>query len=84
MSVDNEIHQMPLPERLVDAEIRDWLDLKFGLLLAQVTEADPEWKILKQARHVQLDGYSYDLTPRILNALRRAGLLGIPGGRDTE
>lgn len=71
----NEIHELPLANRLVDAEIRGWLDRKFGLQLAQHADGSPEWKALDQARHVALDGYTYDLTPAILEALRRAGLL---------
>jgi hypothetical protein len=71
----NEIHELPLANRLVDAEIRGWLDRKFALQFAQYAEDSPECKALEQARYVALDGYTYYLTLPILDALRRAGLL---------
>lgn len=71
----NEIHDLPLANRLVDGVIREWLNQKFGLQFAQYGGGSPERKALEQARYVGLDGYTYNLTPVILDALRRAGLL---------
>lgn len=71
----NEIHDLPLASRLVDAEIRNWLDTHLGILAAQTDDDSPEWKIVEQARHLNLAEFSVQLTPRILDVLRRAGLL---------
>jgi hypothetical protein len=73
----NEIHDLPLANRLVDDEIRNWLDTHLGLLAAQTSDDSPERKIVDQARHLHLDNYWYVLTPKILDALRRADLLAV-------
>jgi hypothetical protein len=73
MSAEDFPHWQPLAERLVDAEIRGWLDTHLGLLKAQTSDGSAERKIVDQARHLHLDGYSTQLTPKILDALRRAG-----------
>jgi hypothetical protein len=78
-SIGNELHDLPLANRLVDGEVRAWLDTHLGLLLAQTSDGSPERKIVEQARHLSLDGYSYQLTPKILDALRRAALLAEGG-----
>jgi hypothetical protein len=81
----NEIHELPLANRLVDAAIREWLDRKLDLQFAQYADGSPEWKALDQARHVALGGYTYDLTPKVLDALRRAGVVpGIESPKEGE
>lgn len=71
----NEIHDLSLANRIVDGEIQAWLDTHLGLLMAQTSDDSPERKIVDQARHLHLAEFAVQLTPRILDALRRAGLL---------
>lgn len=65
---------LPLADRLVNATIGKWLDTKLGLAEAAVGEDSPLIAGLERARDA-LSGHWYQLTPRILDELRRAGLL---------
>jgi hypothetical protein len=62
----------PLNE-IIDRAVREWLDRHFATAYATVSEGGPEKRALEQARHLHLDNYWYDLTPKILDALMRAG-----------
>lgn len=77
-TVNNDIHGLSLADRLVDAEIHRWLDAHLGILAAQTTEGSEAWQIIRQARHLNLSEYPAQLTPKILDALRRAGLMVTP------
>src|SRR5262245_3845085 len=75
----DEIHVLPLVNRLVDDEIRRWLDRHLGLQQAGYGEPEaPMRAAVEQSRHLHLDNYDYALTPKILDALRRAGQLKGP------
>ena len=71
----NDRHFLPLAGRLVNDEIRQWLDTHLGLLAAQTSDDSPERKVVDRARHLSLAGYDTQLTPKILDVLARAGLL---------
>jgi hypothetical protein len=67
-----DMHDLPLPNRLVSDAIKEWMDTRFGL----ATAANPEDKdILEQIRYLHLDNYWYTLVPKILDELRRAGIV---------
>lgn len=75
---DDEVHHMPLPNRLAEAVIRDWLDAATNTALASRGElgTEPaECKAIEEMRHLHLADYSYAVVPKLLNELRKAGLL---------
>ena len=59
---------MPLANRLIDDIIRNWLDTAHGLTEAAGQNID-------DMRYLHLDNYWYTVTPKILDALKRAGML---------
>ncbi|MFJ1667405.1 hypothetical protein ACIOK4_13650 [Streptomyces bottropensis] len=75
----NAAHDFPLAERLVNELIRKWLDTQLGIELAGCGDATPEEqavrKAIDQIRHLALANYRDALTPKILDELRRSGLL---------
>lgn len=75
----NAAHDLPLAERLVTNLIRKWLDTQLGIELAGCGDATPEEqaarKAIDQVRHLALANYRDALAPKILDELRRAGLL---------
>ena len=77
--IRNEEHELPLADRLVDEAIADWLHTHLALCRAGVGKATGEeraqQKILDEVEFLALAGYRYQLTPHILDCLRRAGLL---------
>src|SRR5262245_28748163 len=74
-----ELHELPLASRLVDDEIRRWLDRKLGLQRATYGDGEAAQRAaVDHTRHLALDNYSYALTPKILDVLKRAGQLKTP------
>jgi hypothetical protein len=82
MSELHELHELPLANRIIDELVRDYLDRAAGIAYAGTGEATDEErgarKAIAEMRHLHLDSYPYALTPKILDALRRAGLLRAP------
>jgi hypothetical protein len=75
---DDEVHHMPLPNRLAESIIRDWLDRATNIALASRGElgTEPaERKAIEEMRHLHLADYSYMVVPKLLAELRKAGLL---------
>lgn len=72
-------HDFPLAERLINDLIRKWLNTQLGIEQAGYGDATPEEqaarKAIDQARYLALANYSTALTPKILDQLRRAGLM---------
>jgi hypothetical protein len=79
---EHRAHELPLADRLVTDHIRKWLDTAIATELAGYGKLTPEEraarKAVEQVRHLALADYSYALVPRILDELRRAGLLSEP------
>ncbi|MFD8577416.1 hypothetical protein ACFV1H_19035 [Streptomyces virginiae] len=75
----NDAHDFPLATRLVNDLIEKWLDTATAIELAGRGDLTPEERAARQAieqmRDLALADYSYALTPKILDHLRRAGLL---------
>jgi hypothetical protein len=76
-AVNQEIHELPLAGRLIDDLVCEFLDLATALA-REAAPNDERRKAIREMRHLRLDGYSYQLTPKILDALTRAGLLLSP------
>ncbi|KFG02579.1 hypothetical protein IQ62_01145 [Streptomyces scabiei] len=76
---EHQAHELPLADRLVTDHIRRWLNTAIATELAGYGDLNPEEqaarKAVEQVRHLALADYSYALVPRILDDLRRAGLL---------
>lgn len=75
---DNEVHDLPLADRIACAAVRDWLDRATAVAHAGRGElgCEPaEHKAIEEMRYLHLADYSYTVVPRILNQLRLAGLL---------
>lgn len=72
-------HDFPLADRIVDDLISEYIATNLALAAATFGSATPEERgaheALDQVRHLHLAGWDYRLTPKILDALRRAGLL---------
>lgn len=67
-----ETHEYSLADRLVTSALREWIDLKIGLAFATSEKSDHPG--IQRADDC-LTGYWYEFTPRLLDQLRRAGLL---------
>jgi hypothetical protein len=76
-----DIHAEPLANRLIDAEIRQWLDRYLGVAEA-AAGSDAARRVIEQVRHLHLANYFYTLTPAILDALRRAGVIPAAGSEN--
>lgn len=75
---DDEIHHMPLPNRLANSIMRDWLDRATRTALASRGDSGTEpaqRKAIEEMRHLHLADYSYMVVPKLLAELRNAGLL---------
>jgi hypothetical protein len=77
--IQHEIHSVPLLNRLIDEQIREWLDTRTSIALATVGDIG-QFELgqkagIVQMRHLHLDNYSYTLVARIIEHLDRAGLL---------
>lgn len=66
----------PLINRIIDGEIRSWLDTQLGLCEASEPTSDGV-KALQRARSIHLGYPDTEVTPRIVYALRLAGLLSL-------
>lgn len=77
MNVDprqHEAHEIPLASRLITAEITEWL--RANLAIAAAATPTPDGRAaIDRVRHLDLAGVDYRLTPRLIDALRRAGCL---------
>lgn len=73
------LDELPLANRLVNDLIREWLDIGLNLTAAgtgtHTSEERAKQEAISEVRNLALAGWSYQLTPYILDALRRAGLL---------
>lgn len=77
MSADprqHEAHEIPLVSRLITAEITEWLGTNLATAAAATPTADGRAAI-DRVQNLDLAGVDYRLTPRIVDALRRAGCL---------
>jgi hypothetical protein len=81
---EHPVHEMPLAERLVQDRVKTWLDTALAIELAGYGDLNDEERAarraVEQVKHLALADYSYALVPRIIDDLRRAGLL-IDGDR---
>lgn len=66
----HEAHDLPLITRLIEDEVNRWLDTRLNLAAGVLGPA-----VVDQVRHLHLAGAHYQLVPRVIDALRRAGLL---------
>lgn len=76
---EHEAHEMPLAERLVLDRVKAWLNTGLAIELAGYGNLTPEEhaarRAVEQVKHLALADYPYALVPRIVDDLRRAGLL---------
>jgi hypothetical protein len=76
---DHPAHEAPLAERLVQDRVKRWLDTALAIELAGyghlTAEERAARKAVEQVKHLALADYPYALVPRIVDDLRRAGLL---------
>lgn len=81
---EHDAHEMPLADRLIQDRVKTWLDTALAIELAGYGDLDAEEraarKAVEQVKHLALADYPYALVPRIIDDLRRAGLL-VHGGR---
>ncbi|NUS82747.1 MAG: hypothetical protein HOY75_08335 [Streptomyces sp.] len=77
--IQHEAHEMPLAERLIRGRVKTWLDTGLAIELAGYGDLNPEEraarKAVEQVKHLALADYTYALVPRIIDDLRRAGLM---------
>ena len=75
----HEAHDLPLADRIVDDLIGEYIRTGCDIARAATGDGSPEevaaQKAIDQVQHLHLAGWTYRLTPKILDALRRAGLL---------
>ena len=74
----NELHDLPLAHRLIDAVLADYITTACALGSAACGTAEGRAAI-DSLQHLHLDGWHYKATPRIVDELTRAGLLITPG-----
>lgn len=76
---EHPAHEAPLAERLVQGRVKTWLDTALAIELAGYGDLNAEEraarKAVEQVKHLALADYPYALVPRIVDDLRRAGLL---------
>ncbi|MEU5322910.1 hypothetical protein AB0G67_40100 [Streptomyces sp. NPDC021056] len=76
---EHPAHEAPLAERLVQDRVKAWLNTALAIELAGYGDLTPEEraarKAVEQVKHLALADYPYALVPRIVDDLRRAGLL---------
>lgn len=71
-----EAHQLPLAHRLIDAAVESWLDTH--LRIAACASEPEEQAVINRIRHLHLAGFGYQVTPKLVGELERAGLLKAP------
>ncbi|NUS25085.1 MAG: hypothetical protein HOV92_12795 [Streptomyces sp.] len=76
---EHSAHEAPLAERLIHDRVKAWLDTALATELAGYGDLTGEEraarKAVEQVKHLALADYPYALVPRIVDDLRRAGLL---------
>ena len=76
---EHPAHEAPLAERLVEDRVKRWLNTALAIELAGYGDLNAEEraarKAVEQVKHLALADYPYALVPRIVDDLRRAGLL---------
>lgn len=82
---DDDQDEPTTAERIVDELIGDYIATACATARAATGKATPEERAAQAAidrlQHLHLDGWSYRLTPRLLTALREAGLLAADAPR---
>lgn len=83
----HEVHETGLAERIIDNLIGEYIATAANIALAANgylgAEAEGYRTGVEQMRYLHLAGWTYRLTPEIVDALRRAGLLvADQGGSD--
>lgn len=83
--IAHEAHQRPLANRIVSGLVRQYLDRAAATALCIDPINDHERGFVEgvnQMRHLHLAGWDYQLVPKILDELRRAGLMNseVEGG----
>lgn len=76
----HEAHELPIINRLIEVEVRAWLDTGLSIAAASFGGDTAEYEhagreAIEQVRYLHLAGADHTLVPRIIDALRRAGLL---------
>jgi hypothetical protein len=77
----HEAHEVPLADRIVEHAIREWLSTATAIALAAngnppLNDYERGFKQgVEQMRHLHLANYWYALVPKIVDQMRRAGLL---------
>ncbi|MCX4885950.1 hypothetical protein [Streptomyces sp. NBC_00847] len=76
---EHPAHEEPLADRLIHDRIKKWLNTALATELAGYGELAAEEraarKAVEQVKYLALADYPYALVPRIVDDLRRAGLL---------
>ena len=76
--IEHEIHETPLAERIIGDEVARWLETGFATALAGLNNLGDEAARragIEEMQYLHLSGHDYELVPRIVDALTRAGLL---------
>lgn len=77
----HEAHALPLADRIMEQAIREWLNTATATALAgngspPINDYERGFKQgVEQMRHLHLDGYWYTVVPKVIDQMRRAGLL---------
>lgn len=75
----HEAHDLPLANRIVSDLIGEFIDTGCAIASAGTGNLNDYERgaqaAIDQMRHLHMSGVDYRLTPKILDALRRAGLL---------
>lgn len=78
---EHEAHDLPLAHRIMVKAIQDWLNT--AVATAHAGNGSPPindyergfQQGIKQMRHLHLDNYWHVLVPKVMDEMRRAGLL---------
>lgn len=76
--ISDEIHEIPLADRIIGDEVTRWLETGFATALAGLGDLGDEAARragIEEMQYLHLSGHHYALVPRIVDALTRAGLL---------
>ncbi len=79
----HEAHDLPLAARLVDGAIGSWLETRYAVACATVDPKFSDYERGKrqgfeEMRFLHLANYWYTVTLKIIDELKRAGLLKEP------
>lgn len=79
MSREHERHETPLADRIISKAMGDFITTNLALAAAangySGDKADGYATAINQVRHMHLAGWDYRVAPRLVDELRRAGLL---------